>query len=245
MKWFGLRRARAVLKEMIDWNSAIPKHIAIMMDGNGRWAKRRGLPRSAGHYAGMQTMRETINMCHRNGIDSLTLYAFSTENWKRPKDEVDYIISLVGEFVQDTNVQELNENNIRVFFIGDISRFPEETQEAMRKVVGLTYNNSGLKVFFAMNYGGRSDILQAARSMLETNKGKEITEEEFERFLYTGQNPCPDLLIRTSGEKRLSNFLLWQSAHTELWFTDEMWPDFSEELFYQSILDYQNRKKRA
>lgn len=245
MKWFGLSRARAALKEMIDWNSPIPKHIAIMMDGNGRWAKRRGLPRSAGHYAGMQTMRETINMCHRNGIDSLTLYAFSTENWKRPKDEVDYIISLVGEFVQDTNVQELNENNIRVFFIGDISRFPEETQEAMRKVVGLTYNNSGLKVFFAMNYGGRSDILQAARSMLETNKGKEITEEEFERFLYTGQNPCPDLLIRTSGEKRLSNFLLWQSAHTELWFTDEMWPDFREELFYQSILDYQNRKKRA
>lgn len=115
----------------------------------------------------------------------------------------------------------------------------------MRKVVGLTYNNSGLKVFFAMNYGGRSDILQAARSMLETNKGKEITEEEFERFLYTGQNPCPDLLIRTSGEKRLSNFLLWQSAHTELWFTDEMWLDFSEELFYQSILDYQNRQKRA
>ncbi|GIP33490.1 isoprenyl transferase [Paenibacillus sp. J2TS4] len=245
MKWFGLNRTRNGLKSKIDWSSHLPKHIAIMMDGNGRWAKRRGLPRSAGHYAGMQTMRQTISMCHKNGIESLTLYAFSTENWKRPKDEVDYIISLVSEFVQETNVRELNENNIKVFFIGDISKFPEVTQQAMRKVVDETEENTGLKVYFAMNYGGKSDIIQAVRSIVKTKNEEEITEEEFEQFLYTGNNPCPDLLIRTSGEKRLSNFLLWQSAHTELWFTDEMWPDFNEELLYASILDYQNRKKRA
>ncbi|UVI27434.1 undecaprenyl diphosphate synthase family protein [Paenibacillus spongiae] len=156
MKWSGLNRTKSDLKRKIDWSNHLPKHIAIMMDGNGRWANR---------------------------------IRFSTENWKRPKDEVEYIISLVSEFVQDTNVRELNENNIKVFFIGDISKFPE--------------------------------------------------------FLYTGKNPCPDLLIRTSGEKRLSNFLLWQSAHTELWFTNEMWPDFNEELLHESILDYQNRKKRT
>lgn len=245
MKWFGLIRTKSDLKSKIDWSSHLPKHIAIMMDGNGRWAKRRGLPRSAGHYAGMQTMRQTISMCHKNGIESLTLYAFSTENWKRPKDEVDYIISLVSEFVQETNVHELNENNIKVFFIGDISKFPEETQQVMRNVVDQTEENTGLKVYFAMNYGGKSDIIQAVRSIVKTKNVGEITEEEFEQFLYTGNNPCPDLLIRTSGEKRLSNFLLWQSAYTELWFTDEMWPDFNEELLYASILDYQNRKKRA
>jgi undecaprenyl diphosphate synthase len=127
MKWSRLNRTKNDLKQKIDWSGHLPKHIAIMMDGNGRWAKRRGLPRSAGHYAGMQTMRQTIGMCHKNGIDSLTLYAFSTENWKRPKNEVDYILSLVSAIVQDTNVRELNENNVKVFFIGDISKFPEET----------------------------------------------------------------------------------------------------------------------
>jgi len=161
------------------------------------------------------------------------------------RSEEDYIISLVSEFVQETNVRELNENNIKVFFIGDITKFPEGAQQAMCKVVGQTEENTGLKVYFAMNYGGKSDIIQAVRSIVKTKKEEEITEEEFEQFLYTGNNPCPDLLIRTSGEKRLSNFLLWQSAHTELWFTEEMWPDFNEELLYASILDYQNRKKRA
>jgi undecaprenyl diphosphate synthase len=245
MKLFGLKRAKNKLKSKIDWSSPIPKHIAIMMDGNGRWAQRRGLPRSAGHYAGMQTMRQTITMCHNNGIESVTLYAFSTENWKRPKDEVDYIISLVSEFVQETNVRELNENNIRVFFIGDISKFPEETRNAMCEVVDQTEENSGLKVYFAMNYGGKNDIIQAVRSIVTLKSEDQITEEEFEQFLYTGNNPCPDLLIRTSGEKRLSNFLIWQSAYTELWFTDAMWPDFNEKLFYASILEYQRRKKKA
>jgi undecaprenyl diphosphate synthase len=247
MKWLSLNSTKSKLNKSIDWNSHLPKHIAIMMDGNGRWATRRGLPRTAGHYAGMQTMRETISMCHKNGIDSLTLYAFSSENWKRPKEEVDYIISLVVQFVQDATVQDLNENNIKVNFIGDISRFPNETQEAIRKVVSITKSNNGMSVFFAMNYGGKSEIIQAIKSYIESNNNTlEILEEEFEKFLYTGQNPSPDLLIRTSGEKRLSNFLLWQAAYTELWFTDVMWPDFfNEELFYQAILDYQIRKKRA
>jgi undecaprenyl diphosphate synthase len=246
LKWHRVLKEKPNVKDSIDWNGLIPKHIAIMMDGNGRWATRRGLPRSAGHYAGMQTMRETISMCHKNGISSLTLYAFSTENWKRPREEVDYIISLVVEFVQDTTVQELNQNNIRVDFIGDISKFPEETQEAMRKVVELTQANSGMAVYFAMNYGGKSDIVQAIKLCIEENKDtSEISEAEFEKFLYTGQNPAPDLLIRTSGEKRLSNFLLWQAAYSELWFTDVMWPDFNEQLLYESILDYQQRKQRA
>jgi undecaprenyl diphosphate synthase len=245
MKWFHLnRRTESKLKQKIDWHNHFPKHIAIMMDGNGRWAKRKGLPRSAGHYAGMQIMRQTISMCRNNGILSLTLYAFSTENWKRPKAEVDYIISLVSEFVQETNVRELNENNIKVSFIGDILKFPQETQEAMHKVVNQTQENTGLQVYFAMNYGGKSDIIQAAKSIVESKKAEEITEEIFENFLYTGRNPSPDLLIRTSGEKRLSNFLIWQCAYTELWFTDEMWPDFNEELLYTAILDYQNRIKR-
>jgi undecaprenyl diphosphate synthase len=246
MRWVSFNKTKSNLDKSIDWNGQLPKHIAIMMDGNGRWATRRGLPRTAGHYAGMQTMRETIKMCHKNGIDSLTLYAFSSENWKRPKEEVDYIISLVVQFVQDATVQELNENNIKVNFIGDISKFPNETQEAMRKVASITKSNHGMSVYFAMNYGGKNEIIQAVKSYIEANKNTlEITEEEFEKFLYTGENPNPDLLIRTSGEKRLSNFLLWQVAHTELWFTDVMWPDFNEKLFYQAILDYQIRKNRA
>jgi undecaprenyl diphosphate synthase len=246
MRWVSFNKTKSNLDKSIDWNGQLPKHIAIMMDGNGRWATRRGLPRTAGHYAGMQTMRETIKMCHKNGIDSLTLYAFSSENWKRPKEEVDYIISLVVQFVQDETVQELNENNIKVNFIGDISKFPNETQEAMRKVASITKSNHGMSVYFAMNYGGKNEIIQAVKSYIEANKNTlEITEEEFEKFLYTGENPNPDLLIRTSGEKRLSNFLLWQVAHTELWFTDVMWPDFNEKLFYQAILDYQIRKNRA
>ncbi|WP_236013331.1 isoprenyl transferase [Paenibacillus glycanilyticus] len=246
MKWFKFKgEVRNNLKDKIDWNYKIPKHIAIMMDGNGRWARRKGLPRSAGHYAGMQTMRQTISMCHKIGIGTLTLYAFSTENWKRPKDEVEYIIGLVGEFVQESNIRDLNENNIRVDFIGDISKFPEETQKAMNKVSNQTQGNTGLQVYFAMNYGGKSDILQAVKSIVSTKNSDEITEELFEQYLYTSQSPSPDLLIRTSGEKRLSNFLLWQSAYSELWFTNEMWPDFNEELLYTAILDYQNRMKRS
>nr|WP_279590330.1 isoprenyl transferase [Paenibacillus lupini] len=246
MKWFEWKRGvRNNLKNKIDWNYNIPKHIAIMMDGNGRWARRKGLPRSAGHYAGMQTMRKTISMCHKIGISTLTLYAFSTENWKRPKDEVEYIIGLVSEFVQETNIRDLNQNNIRVDFIGDISKFPEATQQAMNNVSNQTQGNTGLQVYFAMNYGGKSDILQAVKSIVNTKNSDEITEKLFEQYLYIRQSPSPDLLIRTSGEKRLSNFLLWQSAYAELWFTNEMWPDFNEELLYSAILDYQNRMKRS
>jgi undecaprenyl diphosphate synthase len=147
--------------------------------------------------------------------------------------------------MQDATIQELNENNIKVSFIGDISRFPHETQEAINKVANITKANNGMSVYFAMNYGGKSDIIHAIKACMEANNiNSEISEEEFEKYLYTGQTPSPDLLIRTSGEKRLSNFLLWQIANTELWFTDVMWPDFNEEIFYQSILDYQKRKER-
>lgn len=231
------------MKKKVDWNGRLPKHIAIMMDGNGRWATKRGLPRTAGHFAGMQTMRNTIEYCQKNKVDFLTLYAFSTENWKRPQQEVDYIISLVQEFVTDKRLSELNKNNVKIKFIGDISRFNPDTQKIMNNAVASTSSNSGMTVNFAMNYGGRDEIIQAVKSYLGEIEG-EPTIEELEKYLYTSECPHPELIIRTSGEKRLSGFLLWQSAQSELWFTDEMWPSFNEFLFYKAIYDYQCRLNR-
>lgn len=172
------------LKQAIDWNGALPNHIAIMMDGNGRWATRRGLPRSAGHYAGMQTMRETIRNCLHAKVKYLTLYAFSTENWKRPAEEVDYIIDLVHRFVTGNTISEINDSNIRIRFIGDISRFSDSTQQVMKDAVEATGANTGMTVNFAMNYGGRSEIIHALKSVIDDGK-EEITLDEFESYLYT------------------------------------------------------------
>ncbi|MBW7457431.1 di-trans,poly-cis-decaprenylcistransferase [Paenibacillus sepulcri] len=181
---FGLNhsvRAR-FWREKINWNAVLPRHIAIMMDGNGRWATRRGLPRTAGHFAGMQTMRRTIRFCRKNNVEFLTLYAFSTENWKRPRAEIDYIISLIHEFITDDTLDEMNRNKIRINFIGDISRFSAETQDMMRHAAALTKSNTDMTVNFAVNYCGRSEIIHALKSYLKDG-AHELTEEEFERFL--------------------------------------------------------------
>lgn len=216
-----------------------------MMDGNGRWGKSKGLSRAAGHYAGMNTMKETIRNCRDINIKYLTLYAFSTENWKRPKQEVDYIISLIDQFVNDKLIEEMNSNDISVHFIGDLQRFPKNTQRLMEQAAASTSLNKGMTVNFAMNYGGRSEIVRAVKLAIEADSANELGEADFERYLYTSACPSPELVIRTSGEKRLSGFLLWQSAQAEIWFTDTMWPSFNRHLLLQAIVDYQQRKSRS
>ncbi|MEQ7054208.1 isoprenyl transferase [Paenibacillaceae sp. P-4] len=224
----------------------IPEHIAIMMDGNGRWATKRGLPRTAGHYAGMKAMREAIRNCRAMGIKCVTLYAFSTENWKRPEEEVNYLIHLPKLFFQDDMIQELVANNICIRFIGDLSRLPDSIQDIMQRAVELTADHKGMIVNFAMNYGGKADIIQAIQRCIRDGIDYEdITEENFQALLYTNEWSEPELVIRTSGERRLSNFLLWQSAKSELMFIDSLWPDFNEAHLKQAILEYQKRLQRA
>lgn len=232
------------IKRAIDWEAGLPTHIAIMMDGNGRWATRRGLPRTAGHFAGMKTMRDIIRVCAGIRLNVLTLYAFSTENWKRPAEEVNFIIGLVHEFVNERTMAELNANGVKLHFIGDLSKFSDDVRRIMNDAALATRGNTGMTVNFAMNYGGRSEILHAARTLIA--KGSDAwTEEEMEKCLYTADCPYPELIIRTSGEKRLSGFLLWQCADAELWFTDEMWPSFNAYLLYKALRDYQTRKGRT
>ncbi|MBX5436071.1 MAG: isoprenyl transferase [Alicyclobacillaceae bacterium] len=226
----------------------LPAHIGIIMDGNGRWAKQRGLPRSAGHHAGMLTMREVIRACDDIGIQCLTLFAFSTENWKRPEPEVEYLMRLPEEFFR-TEIDELAERGVQARFIGNTERLPEHTQEVVRQTLERTKHNRGMVVNFALNYGGRSDVVDAVKAFAgEVAAGRatweEMTEDSIEAHLSTRGLPDPDLIIRTSGEIRLSNFLIWQAAYAELWFTDVLWPDFTRETLYQAIRDYQRRKRR-
>ncbi|TCZ79293.1 isoprenyl transferase [Paenibacillus albiflavus] len=229
-----------------DQFDIIPEHIAIMMDGNGRWATRKGMPRTAGHYAGMQSMRETIRNCYTLKIKYLTLYAFSTENWARPIEEVNYLVSLPQLFFQDEILSELISHNVQVKFIGNLSRFPESIQDIMQKAKDLTSMNTGMVLNFAMNYGGKAEIIQAIKRYAEENQNiEELDEDLFEKYLYTKDCPSPDLIIRTSGEHRLSNFLLWQSAKSELWFTKTLWPDFDLYALKEAISVYQSRKLEA
>ena len=229
-----------------ELNYIVPDHIAIMMDGNGRWAKKRGLPRTSGHYAGMTTMREIIRNCHQLRIKYLTLYAFSTENWTRPEEEVNYLINLPKLFFQGEVLDELQRENIQIRYIGDITKFPKSIQNIMEESKEMTQKNTGMIINFAMNYGGRADIIQAIQNCInEKHNPSEITEELFESYLHTKGCPTPDLIIRTSGEKRLSNFLLWQSERSELWFTETLWPDFNKELLVSAIMEYQERKSRS
>ncbi len=225
-----------------------PKHIAIIMDGNGRWASRRGLPRIAGHHAGMTKVREVIRACDDFGITCLTLYAFSTENWGRPEEEVEYLMRLPEQFFR-TEIDELITRGVRVRFIGDTTRLPTYTQETVRSALERTEQNSGMIVNFALNYGGRLDIVMAIREFAKAvHRGErsfdELTEESFAEYLSTGGLPDPDLIIRTSGEVRLSNFLIWQAAYSEFWFTDVLWPDFNREVLSQAIRDYGRRQRR-
>ncbi|MCY7779493.1 isoprenyl transferase [Bacillus haynesii] len=226
----------------------IPEHIAIIMDGNGRWAKKRAMPRIAGHHEGMKVVRQTTKLANELGVKALTLYAFSTENWKRPKLEVDFLMKLPEEFL-GTYLPELVEENVRVRMTGDREGLPPHTIRAVEKAIRDTENNDGLILNFALNYGGRAEIVRAAKRIAEeAKKGtlntEEIDEKLFSDYLMTEALQDPDLLIRTSGEIRLSNFMLWQLAYSEFLFTDVLWPDFKEVHLLQAIGEYQRRGRR-
>lgn len=226
----------------------IPKHVAIIMDGNGRWAKRKGLPRIAGHKAGMDVVKKTVETAVKYNIKVLTLFAFSTENWRRPKQEVEYLLRLPKEFLH-IYLPDLMRNNVRIETIGDFESLPDYTKEAVRYAKEKTKNNDGLLLNFALNYGSRDEILSAIKLIMKDfDEDKfsleQLDEDRLSQYLYTNHLSDPDLLIRTSGEQRLSNFLLWQLAYTEFWFTDVLWPDFNEEIFVEALMDYQNRSRR-
>src|SRR5690625_1360016 len=226
----------------------LPEHVAIIMDGNGRWAKKRGLPRIAGHKEGMNTVREITKAAVNLHIKVLTLYAFSTENWKRPTLEVEYLMKLPKIFL-NKYLHELMENNVKVSVIGNLKQTPSFTQKAVTHAVEKTKNNTGLLLNFAFNYGGRTEIIEAIKQIVSDINNDQLSidtlsEHNLSNYLYTNGLSDPDLLIRTSGEQRLSNFLLWQSAYSELWFTDALWPDFNTEFFHQALADYEKRTRR-
>lgn len=226
---------------------SVPDHVAIIMDGNGRWAKKRGLPRIMGHREGMKSIREAVRTAQELGIRSLTLYAFSTENWTRPEEEVSFLMKLPKQFLE-TDLRELHEQNVRVCVAGDVTKLPRETREAVEAARQKTIANTGLELVFALNYGGRDELVQAMREIaMDVQAGTlspdAIGEEEIERRLMTNISDV-DLVIRTSGEQRLSNFLLWQSAYAELYFTDVLWPEFKREHFVEAIEVYNARTRR-
>jgi undecaprenyl diphosphate synthase len=228
--------------------SRIPKHIAIIMDGNGRWAKERNLPRALGHRAGVEAIRRIVKACNTLGVKYLTLYAFSTENWNRPLEEVNSLMKLLVEYLK-SEFEELNSNDVVINSIGNISKLPQACREELTSAYEKTKNNKGLILNLALNYGGRNEIIDAVKEisldLLSKKISKDkITEELFSTYMYTKEMPDPDLIIRPSGELRLSNFLLWQSAYSELWFSDINWPDFHEEQLKLAILDYQKRDRR-
>lgn len=220
-------------------------HLAIIMDGNGRWAKKNNLPRTAGHYKGVETIRNITIHANKLGIKCLTVYAFSTENWKRSQDEVSYIMSLPKVFV-DSYLKELMENNVRLMMIGEKDRLPKETRDILEYAIDKTKNNTGLILNFAVNYGGRDEIIRACKKYaLDYKDGKvtDLDEETFKNYLYTKDLPEVDLLIRTSYELRVSNYLLYQIAYSEFIFTETLWPDFTPEELDKCIEEYENRKR--
>lgn len=223
----------------------IPRHIAVIMDGNGRWAKKRFLPRVAGHKVGVETVRNMVKQCVNLGVDYLTLFAFSSENWRRPEEEVTFLMGLFMEALKK-EVAKLHRNNVRLFIIGNRNQFGEALRAEIDSAESLTQNNTGLTLTIAANYGGRWDILQAVNAMQKSNPSKvgEYTEEALTPYLSMHYAPEPDLFIRTGGEKRISNFLLWQLAYSELYFTDTLWPDFDDQAFEQAIQSYQQRERR-
>lgn len=226
----------------------IPTHVAIIMDGNGRWAKKRNMPRVKGHYEGMQTVKKITKYASKLGIKYLTLYAFSTENWARPKEEVSYLMDL-PEKMFTSFMPELMENNVKVEVIGVVEKLPENTRKAVEDAIEQTKNNTGLKLIFALNYGSKDEIVTAVKRIAQgaannEYKVEEIDEQLISDNLFTKDTPDPDLLIRTSGEQRISNFLLWQIAYSEFIFTKVAWPDFVEEELYKALLEYQSRDRR-
>ncbi len=222
--------------------SKLPRHIAIIMDGNGRWAKKKSLPRVFGHKQGVKTVKSVVKAADSLGIKVLTLYAFSTENWKRPQTEIKALFSLLLQFLKK-ELKELHANGVKLRILGDISKFPDNIQKEIEKVRGLTAENKGLELNIALNYGSRQEIIRAFGKIAE--KGiKNPTEEDISEYLYTAGQPDPDLLIRTSGEMRISNFLLWQIAYSEIYVTEKLWPDFSKKDLEDAVTDYQKRERR-
>lgn len=226
----------------------LPEHVAIIMDGNGRWAKKRSLPRLAGHHEGIRSVREITRICGEIGIKHLTLYTFSTENWSRPKTEVSALMTLLFRTISD-EVESLNKNNVKLSTIGDLSTLPDKARTGIENGIRLTQNNTGLNLILALSYGGRQEILHAVKSISKKVKSGEIsadqmTEDFFSRHLYTADTPDPDLLIRTGGEFRMSNFLLWQAAYTELYTSNVFWPDFREKELLEALQEYQRRERR-
>lgn len=240
------RKEKSPLLKLIDFKK-LPNHIAIIMDGNGRWAKARGLNRIEGHKAGIESVKESAEGCSEIGIKYLTLYAFSVENWKRPKDEVRGLFNLLDEYLTKEE-KRIDEDKIRFKTMGRLEDLPSKTRLHLKQLEKKTENNKGLTLTLALSYGGRCEIVDAVNSILEKNskeKLKEkIDEETFKNYLYLPELPDPDLLIRTSGEYRISNFLLWQIAYTELIILDVLWPDFKKEHLFEAILDYQKRERR-
>jgi len=239
----------ASLSELIAHKrDELPRHVAVIMDGNGRWARERGLPRVAGHRKGVERVRELVNACGELGIAHLTVFAFSSENWQRPQQEVSMLMELFMTAL-DREISKLHENGVRFRVIGDVERFPDDLVKRIQRAEKLTSENGGLRLTVAANYGGHWDITQACQAVAqEVSVGQRdprtITSEAIEQHLSTAGMPAPDLFIRTGGERRISNFLLWQLAYTELYFTPVWWPDFSTAQFHQALVDYVGRQRR-
>ncbi|MEB3295383.1 MAG: isoprenyl transferase [Synechococcales bacterium] len=245
---FSLRSSETAIAPTTHQNSRFPRHVAVIMDGNGRWATQRSLPRIAGHYQGAKTLKQIVRACKDWGIEVLTVYAFSTENWRRPPEEVNYLLSLF-ETLLAQELAELQAEGVRVAFLGDCSELPETLQGAIAQTIHATQQNHHLLLNVAVNYGGRAEITQAVQTIAhQVQQGlldpKAVTETTIANLLYTANLPDPDLLIRTSQELRLSNFLPWQSAYTELYFTETLWPDFDRAAFLKAIQAYQQRDRR-
>lgn len=236
-----------LFKHSRDDERILPEHIAIIMDGNGRWAKKRRMPRSAGHAAGSKNFKDIARYCNKIGLKYLTVYAFSTENWKRPKAEVDNIMNILRDYLRDA--KNFKDENIKVRFIGDLVRLDDDIIELMRDAEENSRDATGLNLNIAINYGGRDEIVHAVRSVADDiSSGRlsssDITEDLISDRLYTAGQPDPDLIIRPSGELRLSNYLIWQSAYSELWFSDILWPDFKAKHLEKAIDDYNLRNRR-
>lgn len=225
----------------------LPLHIGFIMDGNGRWAQKRGLPRNMGHREGADTFKNIAQYCKKLGIKYITFYAFSTENWKRPKEEVDELMRLFNNYLDE--VKKYAEENTRLIFLGDKSAFPSEMSDKMNEIEAFSRDFDDMTLMLAMNYGGRDDIIHATRKIAEMYSNKELKTEDineslFSNLLYTQGLPDVDLLIRPSGEKRISNFLIWQSAYAEYYFTDTLWPDFTPKELDKALIDYASRNRR-
>jgi undecaprenyl diphosphate synthase len=232
------------LLKQLDFNR-LPRHVAVIMDGNGRWAKKRNRPRVEGHRAGSKSVREIVETCGRIGIQYLSLYAFSKENWKRPKKEIATLWRLLEDYLKKED-KVLVKNNFRLKVIGQKTSIPQSVIEELERVEILTKNNERLTILLALNYGGRSEIVDAVKRIMEDPdlKSHSLDEAKFSQYLYTADIPDPDLLIRTSGELRVSNFLLWQIAYSEIWITEELWPDFRKKHLLHALVEFQKRERR-